>query len=70
VVVFTCGERWNRKIDILIVRANAVMHELYCFVVTKQLSSTTNLSVFKSVLVVIFAYGHELWIMTETVLPK
>jgi len=49
-VVFRSDESLNKGIDTLIGKANAVLHELYCSVVTKrELSKTAKLSVFKSV---------------------
>jgi len=59
-VVFTSGERWSEEIDTLIGQANAVLRVVYSSLVTKpELSNTANLSVFKSVFVPIFTYGHD-----------
>jgi len=35
-VELTSDGRWNKKIDARIIKANTVLHELYCFVVTEQ----------------------------------
>jgi len=59
-VVFTSDESRHKGIDARIGRANAVLRELYCSVVTKQgLSTNANFSVFKSVFVPILTCGHE-----------
>jgi len=59
-VVFTSDESRNKGIDTLIGKANAILRELYCSVVTKQeLSKKAKLSVFKSVFVPIFTCGHD-----------
>jgi len=48
----------TKEIDTRIGKANAVLRELYCSVVTKQeLSKTAKLSIFKSVFVL--TCGHE-----------
>jgi len=42
------------------------MRELYRSVVTtRELSNKPKFSVFKSVFVLTFTYGHEAWVMTE-----
>ena len=47
-MVFTSDESRNKEVDTPIGKANAVSHELYCCVVTKQgLSNKANFSVFK-----------------------
>jgi len=47
------------------------LHELYRSVATKlELSNITKLSVFKSVCVAIFTYGHESWLMTDIILSQ
>ena len=59
-VVFTSDESRNKGIDIQIGKANAVLRELYCSVVTKrELSKNTMLSIFKWVFVPILTCGHE-----------
>jgi len=59
-VVFTTDENRNKGIDARIGKANAVLHELYCFVVTKrELSKTAKLSDFKSIFHSIFTCCHE-----------
>jgi len=62
-VVFTSGERRNTELeDTRIYKANAVLRELYRFVISKrELSNTAKLSVFKVVFVPIFNYDYESW---------
>jgi len=70
-VVLTSAGRRNEEIDTRISEANAVLRELYRSVVTKrELSNTAKVSVFKSVFVPILTYGHECWVMTETILSQ
>jgi len=58
-VVFTSDESRNKGIDTRIGKANAVLRELYCSVVSKrELSKNAKLSVFKSVFDLILTYGH------------
>jgi len=60
VEVFTSDGRQNEEIDTRIDKANAVLRELYRSVVIKrEFSNAVKLSVFKSVFVQIFTYGHE-----------
>ena len=60
VVLFTSDGSRNKEIDIRIVKASAVLRELYCSVVAKrELSKTAMLSVFKSVFVPILTCGQE-----------
>jgi len=64
-VLHTSEGRRNREIDTRIVKASAVLRELYRSVVTKQeLSNTAKLSVSKSALVPILTYGLESRVMT------
>ena len=61
-VVFTSDEGPNKGIDARIGKANAVLREIYCSVVTKQglsISNNANFSVFKPVFVPILTCGHE-----------
>jgi len=59
-VMFTSDGSRNKGIDTRIGKANAVVRELYCFMVTKrELSKNAKLSVFKSVFVPILTSGHE-----------
>jgi len=59
-VVFTSDGSRNKEIDTRIGKANSVLRELYCSLVTKrELSKTAKLSVFKSVFVPILTCGHE-----------
>jgi len=59
-VVFMSDESPNKGIDTLIGKANAVLRELYCSVVTKwELSKNAKLSVLKLVFFPILTCGHE-----------
>jgi len=59
-VAFTSDGSRNKGIDTRIGKANAVLRELYCSVVTKRaLSKNARLSVFKWVFVPILTCGHE-----------
>jgi len=59
-VVFTSDESRNKEIDTRIGKANAVLREFYCSVVTKrEVSKYAKLSVFKSVIVPTLTCGHE-----------
>ena len=65
-VVFTSGGRRSEETDTRIVKANTVLFELYRSVdTTRELSTITRLSVFKSVFVRILTYGHESWVMND-----
>ena len=66
-MVFTSGGRRSDEVDGWIAKDNAVLHEIYRSVVTKQESSTAKPSVFKSVFVTILTYDHESWVMTEII---
>jgi len=59
----------NTEIDEIhtqIFKANAVLRELYLYVVRKrEFSNTAKLSVFKSVFMPILTYAHESWVMAE-----
>ena len=49
-------------------KASAVMRTLhYSFVMKRELSKKTKISIFKAVFVPILTYGHESWEMTEEV---
>jgi len=68
--IHECGRR-NKEINSRIGKANAVLRELYCIVVTeRELSNTAKLSVFNPVFVLILTYGHDLWVITERVLSS
>ena len=70
-IVVTSDERRIKEIDTRIGKANAVLRELYCFVVTKpELSNTTKLSVIESIFVPIHTYGHESWVMTKIIFTQ
>ena len=59
-VVFTNDESRHKAIDTRIDKANAVLREFYCSVVTKrELSKTAKHLVFKSIFVPILTCGHE-----------
>ena len=59
-MVFMSDGSWNKKIDTRIGEANSVLRELHCSVVTKrELSSTAEMPVFKSVFVPILTCGYE-----------
>jgi len=59
-MVFKSDECRNKGIDTRIGKANAVLREFYCSVVTEQgLSNNANFSVFKSVFVPLLIYDHE-----------
>ena len=67
-VSFTSDGRENRKLDIRIGKASAVMRQLHRSVVLKrELCTKAKLSIFRSVFVPILTYGHECWIMNEKV---
>ena len=67
-ISFTSDGRQNSKLDICIGKASAAMHQLHRFVVQRrELCSKTKLYIFRFVYVPILAYGHECWIMNETV---
>jgi len=60
-----------QEIDTRIGKANVVLRELYCSVLTEpELSNTPKLSVFKSIFVPILTYGHESWVMTERIVTQ
>jgi len=70
-VVLTSDGSWNKESDRRIAKANAVLREPYCSVVTKrEISNTAKLSVFKLVFVPILTYGHESYVTTERILSK
>ena len=58
----------DEELDTQIGKASAVMRALHCSVVMKrELSNKAKLSIFKTVFLPILTYGHESWVMTETV---
>jgi len=64
-VVFTNDGTRSEEIDTWIGKANAVLRELYPYVVTKrELSTTAKLSVFKLAFAPILTYDHESWVIT------
>jgi len=70
-VVSTSDESRNKDIDTRIGKANAVVRELYCSMVTKrEFSRNAKLSVFKSVFVPILTCDHESLVTTEKMLSK
>ena len=63
---FTSAGRQDEDLDVRSGKASAVMQALHHSVVFKwELSKKAKLSVFKSLVVPIFTYGHESLIMTE-----
>jgi len=61
-VVFTGDGRWSKETDAWMAKANAVLRELSCSVVTKrEVSNTAKLSDFKSVSVPILRYDPDSW---------
>ena len=65
-VWFSSDGRYGNEIDGRIVRASAVLRELWRTVVAKsEISGETKLSVFKSVYIPTLTYGHELLIITK-----
>jgi len=70
-VVFTSDGRRNEENDTRIGKTYAFLREFYRSVVTKrELSNTAKSSVFKSVFVPIFTYGHESSVTTERILSQ
>ncbi|KAK3565485.1 hypothetical protein QTP86_010744 [Hemibagrus guttatus] len=67
-VLFTSEGRMDREIDRRIGAAAAVMRSMYrSVVVKKELSRKAKLSIYQSIYVPTLTYGHELWVMTESV---
>ncbi|KAK3542976.1 hypothetical protein QTP70_008512 [Hemibagrus guttatus] len=67
-VLFTSEGRMDREIDRRIGAAAAVMRSMYrSVVVKKELSRKAKLSIYQSIYVPMFTYGHELWVMTERI---
>ncbi|KAK3530886.1 hypothetical protein QTP70_004401 [Hemibagrus guttatus] len=67
-VLFTSEGRMDREIDRWIGAAAAVMRSMYrSVVVKKELSRKAKLSIYQSIYVPTLTYGHELWVMTESV---
>ncbi|KAK3543057.1 hypothetical protein QTP70_010553 [Hemibagrus guttatus] len=67
-VLFTSEGRMDREIDRQIGAAAAVMRSMYwSVVVKKELSQKAKLSIYQSIYVPTLTYGHELWVMTESV---
>ena len=65
-VQFTSDERQNTELDTRIDKASAVMLKFQCSVVMKrELTKTANLSIHKSVFLLVLTYGHDSWIMGE-----
>jgi len=70
-VVFTSDGSRNKGTDTRDCKANAVVHELYCSVVTeRELSKNAKVSVFKPIFVPILTCGHESQVTTERILSK
>ena len=67
-VAFTSDGRQDEELDIRIGKASAAMQVLHSSVVMKrELSEKTKLSIFKTIFVPVFIYGHESWVLTERV---
>ena len=65
-VTFLSHGRQDNKLDSHVEKASAVMRQLCRLVVLKrELCTKAKLSVFKSVFVSIFIYGHECWVITK-----
>ena len=70
-VILTIDVSQNKGIDTRVRKANAVLRELYCSMVTKgALSKHAKLSVFKSVFLPILTCGHNSLVTTERILSK
>ena len=64
-VSFTSEEKMAREIDR---RISAVMRLLYrSVVVRRELSRKAKLSIYRSIYIPTLTYGHELWVMTESI---
>ena len=67
-VTFSSDGRQDNELNTCIGKASAAMRQLYHSVVLKrELCTKAEFSVFRSVFVPIFTYGHECWVMTEIV---
>ena len=67
-VAFTSDGRADEELITRIDKASAVMRALhYSAVMKRELSKKTKLSIFKTVFVPIFTFGHVSWVMTERV---
>ena len=67
-VAFTSDERQDEKLDNWIGKASEVMRALhYSVVMKRELSKKSKLSIFRTGFVPILTYGHESWVMTESV---
>ena len=65
-VAFTSDGRQDEELDTRIGKASAVMRALhYSVIMKRELLKKAKLSVFKTVFVPIFTYGHKSWVMTE-----
>ena len=67
-IAFTSDGRQDGELNTGIGKACAVMRALhYSVVMKRELSKKAKLSIFKTVFVPSLTYGHEFWVMTETV---
>ena len=67
-VALMSNGRQDEELDARIRKASAAMRALHFSVVIKQeVSKKATISIFKTVLVLIFTYGHESWVTTEKV---
>ncbi|TWW77345.1 hypothetical protein D4764_12G0007350 [Takifugu flavidus] len=65
-ILFMSEGRMEREIDGRIGAASAVMRALNrSIVVKKELSRKAKLSIYRSIYVPVFTYGHQRWVMTE-----
>ena len=67
-MIFTSDGRRNREIAIWIGKGTAVLLELYRSAVKKMALLNNITACFKVVSAPILTYGHEYWIMNESVL--
>ena len=65
-VLFTSDRRREREIDRRIGAASAVVWTLYrSFVLKREMSQKTRLSVDRLIFVPTLTYGHDLWVVTK-----
>ena len=67
-IAFRSDGRQDEELHTRVGKASAVMRAFHYWVVIKRkLSKKAKLSIFKPVFVPILTYGHESWVMTESV---
>ena len=69
-MIFTSDGRRNKEIAIWIGKGTAVLLELYRSAVKKMALLNTVTACLKFVFAPILTYGHEYWIMNESVLAS